>query len=105
MTAFKRSYRFRRRWTMPPCEERWQDLIGGGTERRDLCFCAGVPGAATTDVPGCLVLDVRCRALRRPRIFNRGMPRINLEIPIVFITGHGTFRRRWRAMKAGRWSS
>jgi FixJ family two-component response regulator len=52
------------------------------------------------DVPGCLVLDVRLPGLSGLDLQSR-MAEINLEIPIVFITGHGDVPTSVRAMKAG----
>ncbi len=52
------------------------------------------------DVPGCLVLDVRLPGLSGLDLQSR-MAEINLEIPIVFITGHGDIPTSVRAMKAG----
>jgi FixJ family two-component response regulator len=52
------------------------------------------------DVPGCLVLDVRLPGLSgldlQKRIADAG-----IEIPIIFITGHGDIPMTVRAMKAG----
>ena len=52
------------------------------------------------DVPSCLVLDVRLPGLSgldlQKRITEAGM-----EIPIIFITGHGDIPMSVRAMKAG----
>src|SRR5467141_1382300 len=52
------------------------------------------------DVPGCLVLDVHLPGLSGLDLQSR-MAEINLEIPIVFITGHGDVPTSVRAMKAG----
>src|SRR5207302_6544607 len=52
------------------------------------------------DVPGCLVLDVRLPGLSGLDLQSR-MAEINLDIPIVFITGHGDVPTSVRAMKAG----
>jgi FixJ family two-component response regulator len=52
------------------------------------------------DVPRCLVLDVRLPGLSGLDLQKR-MAEINLEIPIVFITGHGDIPTSVRAMKAG----
>jgi len=52
------------------------------------------------DVPACLVLDVRLPGLSGLDLQSR-MAEINLEIPIVFITGHGDVPTSVRAMKAG----
>ena len=52
------------------------------------------------DVPGCLVLDVRLPGLSGLDLQKR-MAEAELEIPIVFITGHGDIPMSVRAMKAG----
>ncbi len=52
------------------------------------------------DVPGCLVLDVSLPGLSGLDLQAR-MAEIDLEIPIVFITGHGDVPTSVRAMKAG----
>jgi FixJ family two-component response regulator len=55
---------------------------------------------AQTDAPNCLVLDVRLPGLSGLDLQKR-MAELNLEIPIVFITGHGDVPTSVRAMKAG----
>ena len=55
------------------------------------------PGA---EVPSCLVLDVRLPGLSGLDLQKR-MAELNLEIPIVFITGHGDIPMSVQAMKAG----
>ena len=52
------------------------------------------------DAPGCLVLDIRLPGLSGLDLQKR-MAEINLEIPIVFITGHGDVPTSVQAMKAG----
>jgi FixJ family two-component response regulator len=52
------------------------------------------------DVPGCLVLDVRLPGLSGLDLQKR-MAEGDLEIPIVFITGHGDIPMSVQAMKAG----
>jgi FixJ family two-component response regulator len=52
------------------------------------------------DVPGCLVLDVRLPGLSGLDLQKR-MAEAEMEIPIVFITGHGDIPMSVRAMKAG----
>lgn len=52
------------------------------------------------DVPSCLVLDVRLPGLSGLDLQSR-MTELDLEIPIVFITGHGDVPTSVRAMKAG----
>src|SRR6185295_6553029 len=52
------------------------------------------------DVPGCLVLDVRLPGLSGLDLQKR-MAEADIEIPIVFITGHGDIPMTVQAMKAG----
>ena len=53
-----------------------------------------------SDVPSCLVLDVRLPGLSGLDLQKR-MAEVNIEIPIIFITGHGDVPTSVRAMKAG----
>ena len=53
-----------------------------------------------TDMPGCLVLDVRLPGLSGLDLQKR-MVEAGIEIPIIFITGHGDIPMTVRAMKAG----
>jgi len=53
-----------------------------------------------SDVPGCLVLDVRLPGLSGLDL-QRELARANIHIPIIFITGHGDIPMTVRAMKAG----
>ena len=52
------------------------------------------------DLPSCLVLDVRLPGLSGLDLQKR-MAEANIEIPIIFITGHGDVPTSVRAMKAG----
>jgi FixJ family two-component response regulator len=52
------------------------------------------------DAPSCLVLDVRLPGLSGLDL-QKQMAKLNLEIPIVFITGHGDVPTSVQAMKAG----
>jgi len=52
------------------------------------------------DLPSCLVLDVRLPGLSGLDLQKR-MAEANLEIPIIFITGHGNIPAAVQAMKAG----
>jgi FixJ family two-component response regulator len=52
------------------------------------------------DVPGCLVLDVRLPGLSGLDLQKR-MAEADMEIPIIFITGHGDIPMTVQAMKAG----
>ena len=52
------------------------------------------------DAPSCLVLDVRLPDVHGLDLQQR-MAEVKLEIPIIFITGHGDIPTSVRAMKAG----
>ena len=53
-----------------------------------------------TDVPGCLILDLQLPGLSGLDLQKR-MSEVDLEIPIVFLTGHGDIPASVQAMKAG----
>src|SRR5439155_3418313 len=53
-----------------------------------------------SEAAGCLVLDVRLPGLSGLDL-QRQLMDANIEIPIVFITGHGDVQMSVRAMKAG----
>ncbi len=53
-----------------------------------------------SDEPSCLVLDVRLPGLSGLDLQQR-LTEINIETPIIFITGHGNIPMSVRAMKAG----
>jgi len=52
------------------------------------------------DGPSCLVLDVRLPGLSGLD-FQRELAKANIQIPIIFMTGHGDISMTVRAMKAG----
>jgi FixJ family two-component response regulator len=52
------------------------------------------------DVPACLILDVRMPGLSGLDL-QRELTAANIDIPIIFITGHGDIPMSVRAMKAG----
>ena len=52
------------------------------------------------DVPSCLVLDVRMRGLSGLDLQDE-MAKSKVQIPIIFMTGHGDITMSVRAMKAG----
>jgi FixJ family two-component response regulator len=54
----------------------------------------------TNDEPGCLVLDVRLPGLSGLD-FQRQLADAGMQIPIIFITGHGDIPMSVRAMKSG----
>src|SRR5258708_714769 len=53
-----------------------------------------------TDVPGCLVLDVRLPGMSG-LTFQNELARMGVDLPVIFITRHGDIRMSVRAMKAG----
>jgi len=52
------------------------------------------------DVPSCLVLDIRLPGLSGLD-FQNALAKVNIHIPIIFMTGHGDIPMTVRAMKAG----
>src|SRR5262245_19501653 len=52
------------------------------------------------DVPSCLVLDVRLPGSSGLE-FQRELAMARIDLPIIFITGHGDIPMSVRAMKAG----
>jgi FixJ family two-component response regulator len=52
------------------------------------------------DAPACIILDVRLPGLSGLD-FQREMTKINIRIPVIFITGHGDVAMSVRAIKAG----
>lgn len=56
--------------------------------------------AEQPDVPACLVLDVRLPGLSGLEL-QRELARAGIQIPIIFISGHGDIPMTVRAMKAG----
>ncbi len=57
-------------------------------------------GASRPDRPACLVLDVRLPDLSGLDL-QQELVRLNVDLPIIFITGHGDIPMSVRAMKAG----
>jgi FixJ family two-component response regulator len=52
------------------------------------------------DVPGCIVLDVRLPGLSGLE-FQRELVKSSINLPVIFITGHGDVPMSVRAIKAG----
>ena len=57
-------------------------------------------GSKLPDAPGCLVLDVRLPG-QSGLDFQRTLAESGIDLPVVFITGHGDVPMSVRAMKAG----
>lgn len=56
--------------------------------------------AQRPDLPGCLILDVRLRGASGLKL-QRELKRSGIDVPVVFITGHGDVPMSVAAMKAG----
>jgi len=52
------------------------------------------------DAPGCLVLDIKMPG-QNGLDFQRQLAQLNIQLPIIFITGHGDISMSVQAMKAG----
>ena len=57
-------------------------------------------GFKRRDVPGCIILDIRLPGLNGLD-FHRELLKRNIELPVIFITGHGDVPMSVRAIKAG----
>jgi FixJ family two-component response regulator len=56
--------------------------------------------SASSDAPGCLILDVRLRG-ENGLDFQTTMHRNGLKMPVIFVTGFGDIEMTVKAMKAG----
>jgi RNA polymerase sigma factor (sigma-70 family) len=78
-----------------------EDLIGSvGLEVEGFASAQEFLRRKRPDVPSCLILDVRLPGLSGLDL-QKGMMEAAMEIPIIFITGHGDIPMTVRAMKAG----
>lgn len=71
-----------------------------GLDARSFVSAREFLDAALPDLPACLVLDVRLPGLSGLDL-QRELGRIGVQIPIIFISGHGDIPMTVRAMKAG----
>ena len=78
-----------------------QDLLAS-VGLASLAFGSAREFMATTlpDAPACLILDVRMPGLSGLD-FQQEMARLNIRVPVVFITAHGDIPMSVKAMKAG----
>ena len=81
--------------------EALQDLLASvGMDVRLFASTQDFMRAQRPDAPGCLVLDVRLPGASGLS-FQEELPRAGVDLPVIFITGHGDIPMTVRAMKAG----
>jgi FixJ family two-component response regulator len=71
-----------------------------GLQVKSFASAAEFRQAPLPDVPSCLVLDIRLPGVGGLE-FQADLAKANMQIPIVFMTGHGDIPMSVRAMKAG----
>jgi FixJ family two-component response regulator len=71
-----------------------------GFQVKSFAAAAEFLSSGRTDVPSCMVLDVRLPGLGGLDL-QRELSESGIEIPIIFITGHGDIPMSVQAMKAG----
>src|ERR1700730_5046450 len=71
-----------------------------GLRAETFCSAQDFLQSSPSDGPNCLVLDVRLPGLSGLD-FQRELARLNMRIPIVFITGYGDIPMTVQALKAG----
>ncbi len=78
-----------------------EDLVGSiGLEVRPFASPQEFLASKRPDAPGCLVLDVRLPGMSG-LTFQKELARVGVDLPVIFITGHGDIPMGVRAMKAG----
>jgi FixJ family two-component response regulator len=78
-------------------------LVGAAGWKAEVCACADdflAPGRISADEPGCVLLDVRMPGMRGPEL-QRVMIERRINLPVVFLTGHGDVGTSVDAMKLG----
>ncbi len=71
-----------------------------GYKVRTFASAAEFLGAKLSDAPGCLVLDVRMPGMSGLDLQSE-MTKANVDMPIIFITGHAVVAMAVKVMKAG----
>jgi FixJ family two-component response regulator len=85
----------------PLVRESVADLLGtAGFAIRAYASAGEFIGSHRPDVPACLILDIELPDLSGLDL-QQELARAGIEIPIIFITGHGDIPMTVRAMKAG----
>jgi FixJ family two-component response regulator len=78
-------------------------LVGAAGWKAEVCACAAdflQPGRVSAEEPGCVLLDVRMPGMRGPEL-HRVMIERHINLPVVFLTGHGDVGTSVDAMKLG----
>lgn len=85
----------------PAMREALQDLLASvGMDVRLFASTQDFMQVQRPDAPGCLVLDVRLPGASGLS-FQEELARVGVDLPVIFITGHGDIPMTVRAMKAG----
>ena len=85
----------------PSMRESLRDLVDSvGLEARVFGSAPEFLQAKRPDVPGCLVLDVRLPGSSGLH-FQQELAKAGVQLPVIFITGHGDIPMSVRAIKAG----
>src|SRR3984893_17634749 len=78
-----------------------EDIVGSiALEVRPFASPQEFLASKRPEVPGCLVLDVRLPGMSG-LTFQTELAKVGVDLPVIFITGHGDIRMSVRAMKAG----
>jgi len=78
-----------------------EDLVGSvALDLRPFASPREFLASQRPDTPGCLVLDVRLPGMSG-LTFQKELARVGVDLPVIFITGHGDIPMSVRAMKAG----
>ena len=78
-------------------------LVGAAGWKAEVCASAADflrPGRVSASEPGCVLLDVRMPGMRGPEL-QRVMIERHIDLPVVFLTGHGDVGTSVDAMKLG----
>jgi FixJ family two-component response regulator len=85
----------------PSMREALEDLVDTvGLEVHAFAAPQAFLQSKPSDVPGCLVLDVRLPGMSG-LTFQKELAKAGLALPVIFLTGHGDIPMSVRAMKAG----
>jgi FixJ family two-component response regulator len=85
----------------PAVREAVEDLLRSvGIEARSFRTTHEFMRSERPDAPGCLVLDVRLPGLSGLE-FQRELSKLNVHLPIIFLTGHADIPMTVGAMKSG----